>query len=415
VLEREDEVGGIARTIRRGEFSFDITGHWLHISSPLIERLIAETGLGDLVRTERRAEVHSYGVRTPYPYQAHTFGLPAKVIADCVLGYFAAREAAVKGAPAPRTFDDYIMRRLGDGIARHFMRPYNTKLWTVPPEAMDCAWCDSFVPTPSPEEVVLGALQPEGAGHALGYNASFLYPRSGGIAALPQALAKASKAELRTGMQATRLCWRPRRLQCADGTTLPYEVLVSTMPLPTLVRLLDDPPEAVIWAARALRAASVTYWDIGLPRANSPRDAHWVYFPEPGVPFYRAGAPSLVAPSMAAPGCRSLYVEVSHPQGSSVPVNDETMLRGLRQTGLVGEQEEPVLMARNLIEYGYVIMDQEYGVARGVILEWLERQGILSVGRYGSWTYQAMEGSMLDGLRAAEKATALATQARPAT
>ncbi len=410
VLEREAQVGGLARTVARGAFRFDYTGHWLHVASPLVERLLHELRLTDLVRIERRADIHSYGVRTPYPFQAHTYGLPAKVAADCVLGYFAAREAAQKSTTPPRSFEDFIMRRLGDGIARHFMRPYNTKLWTVPPAALDCAWCDAFVPTPTPEEVVQGALAPEGSGHALGYNASFWYPKEGGIGVLAETLSSKGKAEVRARTAATRVCWRTRRLSCSDGTTLPYDVLVSTMPLIELVRMLEEPPEAVVRAAASLRAASVTYWDIGLPRAAAPGAAHWTYFPEPAVPFYRIGSPSAVSPSMAPPGCRSLYVEAAHPLGTSPPADDASVLRALRAVGLVAADEEPTLFSRQCIDYAYVIMDHEYGVARGVILDWLERQGILSVGRYGAWTYQAMEGSLLDGMRAADKAGLIAQE-----
>src|SRR5688572_17559312 len=143
VLERELEVGGTARSFQRGSFTFDVTGHWLHLRDEKIARLVHELLGDELVTVERRAAIYSHGVHTPYPFQANTYGLPAQVIADCVLGYFEARERSAKGAFAPpATFEDFIRQRMGDGIARHFMLPYNTKLWTVPPAQMDYTWCE---------------------------------------------------------------------------------------------------------------------------------------------------------------------------------------------------------------------------------------------------------------------------------
>src|SRR5687768_4758952 len=92
LFERADAVGGAARTFRRGDFWFDVTGHWLHLKDEAISRLAHELLGDELVQVTRRASIDSNGVRTPYPFQAHTYGLPAGVVADCVLGYFRARE-----------------------------------------------------------------------------------------------------------------------------------------------------------------------------------------------------------------------------------------------------------------------------------------------------------------------------------
>ena len=37
-------------------------------------------------------------------------------------------------------------RYFGEGIARHFMLPYNEKLWGVHPREITAAWCSRFVP-----------------------------------------------------------------------------------------------------------------------------------------------------------------------------------------------------------------------------------------------------------------------------
>jgi protoporphyrinogen oxidase len=401
VIERESVPGGAARSFERDGFTFDITGHWLHLRDAHVRSLVEKLLPGELVSIERRAEVHLDRVRTPYPFQANTYGRPASLIAECLLGYFAAREAEARGEhPPPETFADYIHQQMGAGVARHFMIPYNTKLWTVDPRELSFAWCRRFVPIPTPEEMVRGALEPN-ANAALGYNTRFLYPRRGGIARLPGALAGVLQVPVHYNDPAVAIDWREQTVRTSSGRLLRYQHLVSTMPLPDLAGLLRDAPTAVIEAAAALRATSVTYWDVGLAGKNRPGSPHWIYFPEPNLPFYRVGSASAVASALAPPDHRSYYVEVSHPRGTPCPAGDTEVLSGLRRVGLLGAQQEPVTLERSTVDCAYVIMDAAYGGARSTLHEWLAEQHILSVGRYGDWTYDSMEGALIQGRDAA--------------
>lgn len=411
VLERETVVGGTARSHRRGSFVFDVTGHWLHLKDDALRTWLVGLMGGELQSIARRAEIHSHGVRTPFPFQANTYGLPVDVVAECVLGYFRAREARLAQSNRPvESFDDFIRLRMGDGIARHFMVPYNTKLYTVPPAELAASWCERFVPVPTPEEVVQGALSPGGASHGMGYNSSFYYPTSGGIGTLATAVAGALEADLRLGTEARAIDWRARRVE-SDAGGHAYDVLVSTLPLPLLVDRLVDAPSAVRAARELLRWNAVTYWDIGVAGANGAADAHWIYFPDLDVPFYRAGSPSAAAPHTAPQGQRSYYVEVAHPQGTACPVTDEQVLASMRHVGLMRPHEEPVVCARSCIEPAYVLMDHAYGRARATLHEWLNAQRILSIGRYGDWTYDSMEGAMLQGRSAVARVRELVAAA----
>src|SRR5437879_1019073 len=178
LLEAEDRLGGLCRTERVGGFSFDWTGHWLHARDPEMRELIARKWLaGNLLEVQRRALIYSEGVWTRFPYQFNLHGLPAQTIADCIIGFVRAAKEGELGNAA-----DYILRHLGRGFAEHFMFPYNEKLYTVNCEELSPEWGGRFIPRPSLEEVVRGALGL--AGEGAGYNATFWYPKSGGIEAL---------------------------------------------------------------------------------------------------------------------------------------------------------------------------------------------------------------------------------------
>ena len=87
VVEREAEVGGLCRTHAEDGFTFDCTGHLLHLRDEAIASLVDRLLPGAFQRHERRALIFSKGVYTPYPFQANLHGLPAAVVAECVGGF----------------------------------------------------------------------------------------------------------------------------------------------------------------------------------------------------------------------------------------------------------------------------------------------------------------------------------------
>jgi len=77
VVERESEPGGLARSRRVGPFTFDYTGHYLHLRDQETIALV-ETLLGDrLTAVERRAKIFARGALLDFPFQANLHGLPA--------------------------------------------------------------------------------------------------------------------------------------------------------------------------------------------------------------------------------------------------------------------------------------------------------------------------------------------------
>ena len=70
VFEAEDVPGGLLRTREVGGFSFDYTGHLLHLKDPYARGLVAGLMKGNLAEHRRRARIYSKGVMTDYPFQA---------------------------------------------------------------------------------------------------------------------------------------------------------------------------------------------------------------------------------------------------------------------------------------------------------------------------------------------------------
>src|SRR5205807_5666055 len=289
-------------------------GHWLHLRDNYIKDLAQKLLPGQLVEHERKAVIHMHGVFTPYPFQANTYGLPREVVLDCLIGLLKARHPEDFGLKPPTTppksFREWVLRSFGEGIAKHFMVPYNEKLLGISLDELRPEYAERFIPRPSLEDVIKGALG--FSRESLGYNAKFLYPREGGISALPRAFARALKLPPQYKITVNKVDLRTRTAALSDGREVRYEHLLNTAPLPRFLELLSDLPPEIRAAAQHLRATTVHYFDIGVrgPGATASH-YHWIYFPEPEYLFYRAGSYSAVHADAAPPGCRSYYVEMS--------------------------------------------------------------------------------------------------------
>jgi protoporphyrinogen oxidase len=403
LIEKTDRVGGLIKTEIIEGCYFDPTGHWLHLRDPEIKQLVNTLWLPDqMVSIQRKAGIFSRGVFTRFPYQVNTHGLPPEVVSENLLGFVEAvygekgRELRER---EPRNFEEFILRYMGEGFAKNFMVPYNQKLWTVHPRELSAAWVGRFVPRPTLKEVVDGAL---GAGSdALGYNASFLYPREGGIESLARAMLRHLQGgEVSVRTEPTAIDWKARRITLSDGRTLGYSELLSTVSLPHLVGLLArgaaGVPEEVRAAAGRLRATTVTYVCVAA-RGKNRQPWHWIYLPEPEFHTYRIGSPSAVYAPLAPPDTATFYVEYSHHGELSPAQCERYAVEDLVRSRMIHGEGEILFAHAREIPHAYVLYDDAYGPAKAEILRFLEHARILTAGRYGQWEYSSMEDAILGG------------------
>src|SRR6266850_26080 len=401
LIEAEDRLGGLVRTDVIEGFSFDWTGHWLHARDPEMRKAIEERWLaGNLITVERRARIFSEGVWTTFPYQFHLYGLPSRTVSECVLGFIDATlgpgGAELRGRPLGNAAE-FILRDLGEGCARHFMFPYNEKLYTVRCEELSPEWGGRFIPRPSLQDVVNGAAGP--ARQVVSYNATFWYPRQGGIESLARGVASELRGEVRLSARVQSLDLAARRVRLASGDQLSYDALVLTAPLPACARLLADAPAEVREAASRLRAVSVTVVEVGARDLGGER-FHWAYFPEKQFAFYRIGSPSEVNPALAPKGFRSFAVEFAHRGPADSARFIEQALLGLERCGLI-DRGQVVFSRARTIPVAYVLFDHEHAEARATVRRHFERHGVQLAGRYGKWEYSSMEDALLSGREAA--------------
>jgi protoporphyrinogen oxidase len=414
LVEAEARVGGLCRTREHEGFRFDYSIHVLFTRDAYAADLICGKLLEGRVRRQtRQSYCHSAGRYTEFPYQANMHGLPAEVIADNLVGLVEARGAARNGPPPH--FEEWITRTFGQGIARNFMLPYNRKQWAWDLKEMAYDWIADRVPLPDLRDVLLGALRAPGGRY--GTNSEFWYPEDGGIEALPRAfLRHIPREKLRLGARIVGLDTRERVAVLADGTRLDYERLVSTIPLPRIVKLLDEAlPEDVRASAAALRYNVVHTVDIGVrgTELGADRPMHWAYFPEEDVVFHRLSFPHRFSERMVPPGCASIQAEVSEsvqrPRERGALVRET--LAGLVKVGILdagaaraaSQGGRVVWSAVAALDPAYVIYDLDHRRHVATVKACLQERRIDSGGRFGDWEYLNMDAAILRGRDVAER------------
>jgi len=400
ILEREEVAGGACRSLDAEGFVFDYTGHLLHVARPETEAYLGEIGVWDRLNTHsRRAAVVIGAHTTPYPVQIHTHALAPEVRRDCLLGFV--RAWAGQRDDKPGDFREWVLDRFGEGLGRHFFFPYNTKLYRAEPEELSLDWVGRYVPKPDLEEVVDGALGLHDA--EVGYNATFRYPRQGGIRMLPDAVASLAPG-LRLGAEVSRIHLAERWVELADGERIGWERLVSTVGLPGLIdRVVDPLPEEVVSARKALRWVRVLNLALGVEGAP-PSPEHWLYFPDPELPFYRVGFPSNHG-RLAPAGCHTVSVEVSlDPDGGDVEEEARAAERAAAAAGLLDPAAIRVRRV-TVIDPAYVVFDHARRDAVALLRRFLGQRDVVLAGRWAEWKYSAMEDAILDGMRTARLMT----------
>lgn len=396
LFEKESIVGGLCRSVQQDGFTFDYTGHLLHINDAYFKDFIQTiTQLEAFNTIHRRSYVYSHETYTSYPYQVNLHGLPSEIIAECIEG-FVARKPLRSKSP---TFHAWVLANFGRGLAQHFFFPYQEKIFAYDVKRLSASWTGRFVPQTSLREMVRGALQ---ANHPedIGYNAQFFYPQSGGIEYWIKKLHHQLQLPVYAAHTVTKVDSTRKVVQFSNGREESYKYLITTMPLDFLLTHLQEKSHTALHkASQHLLCNSVVNFNMGIQRSNLS-DKHWIYFPEKQFPFYRIGFPHNFASSMAPTGCSSLYGEFSY-----LKRYDATVINHARAATkkLLNIQDHEVVTEKIIhIPHAYVIYDRWRDRNLTNIHAQLAEYDIYSVGRYGAWKYSSMQEGVIDGKQIAE-------------
>ncbi len=404
VFEVCAEPGGLTRTTVVGQFSFDYTGHLLHLARHNTPADLPYAGQdnADWQRIDRRSYCYLGNTLVPAPIQYNMGLLPEGMRSDCIRSYDD-RDKEVAGSS--HNLRDFIVQSFGRYLAEVFLIPQNEKTLAIPVDRLSEGALRRFFPRPDEARVRRG-MAPDGSPVDGGYNSCFWYPRVGGISRLVRGLARGiDRMHLSTGVVSLNLS--ERRLKTTEGTEVGWDVLLSSMPLVALSRMSGDRDLAALSSTLTNSATLCINLGIRGALADAVRNAHWVYVPDENIPFYRFGVYSNLGGRVAPPGHASVYVEVGlGPEdardGAILVAIEARACDALFQLGWV-RPESVVCRVTQLLDCAYVHLTPERDGIVAEILQRLAHAGVYPIGRYGCWDYTSMEDSILSGIATARR------------
>ena len=402
IFEKEPTIGGLCRSVQQDGFTFDYTGHLLHVNDPYFQELIHKTvGFEHLATIERRSFIYSHGQYTRYPFQINLHGLPDDVIVECIEGFVNGRTQRKRVV----SFYDWVMRYFGPGLGNHFFFPFERKKMAYDLKKLTHTWTGRFVPSTSLQEMIRGAIRDQ-QDSSIGYNSQFFYPKKGGIQFWIDKLAAQLQNPIHTSCQVDAIDTRSKEVVFSNGHVEPYDQLINTMPLDIfLQKLIEKPALSVAKAARKLACNSVVNFNLGIARQDLT-DKHWIYFPEQEFPFYRMGFYHNFSAELVPPGCSSLYGEFSYYQMNATR-QQQLLQKSLQATKKLLKLSNDEIITQKImhISHAYVIYDFWREKNIDALHTTLNKESIYSIGRYGQWKYSSMQESVLDGKKITDMLT----------
>jgi protoporphyrinogen oxidase len=415
VLEAEEQVGGLAKTVVRDGYRFDLGGHRFFTKSPEVESLWVELLGEELLLRPRLSRIYWNGRFLDYPLSAGdvTRKLGAVELTRCLASYLA---SVPRRKGSERSLEEWVSNRFGTRLYDLFFRTYTEKVWGVPGSEIRAEWAAQRIKGLSLRTAARDALLGGRHGEVKSLIREFHYPRYG-PGQMWEAMAERIfdlGGEVRTGAAVERI--HVERGQAvaveASGETRPCDEVISSLPLGSVAGMTTPtPPADALEAARGLRYRDFLTVALVL-RGEDLFPDNWIYVHDPSVLVgriqnYRSWSPWMVP----ANGTTCIGLEYFCFEGDDLwEMGDERLVElAAAELGRLG------LAAEARIERGYVervpkaypIYDERYAERLVRVRRWLDGlENLQQVGRNGLHRYNNSDHSMLTAIRAVDNLVA---------
>lgn len=402
LFEAAPVAGGLCESKTVDGFTYDTSGGHILFSkdTAAMQWMIDQTGGHEAYdKRDRNTKIRFDDKWVHYPFENGLGDLPEQANFDCLKGYVEAWHAReMNGTTAPGDFASWIRWRFGDGIAEHFMDPYNEKIWKRPLADITSSWVAGRVPDAPIEDVLRASIGIRTEGYS--HQAMFYYPKKGGFQHITDALAArlADRIRLNTRVESVR--------KEKDGWTVngeSFDCVVNTIALNLVPDIVEDVPPDVANAMRGLAYNSITTYLLALDRAEHP-NLSWVYFPQKKQgPANRITYMSNYATSNAPVGKTSFLCEVTNRPDQHCEAEVEgQVIDGMVASGLM-RREELLFTDQSWHRFAYIVYDHELDSRRKTALDWCETSGIVALGRFGHYDYHNSDQCVIAARETSER------------
>ena len=421
LLEADQQVGGISKTVLFNGNRFDIGGHRFFSKVPYINKVWDEILREDFLTRDRLSRILYKNHYFDYPLQPVN-ALRGLGVGDAlgVLLSYARIKAFAWEKRAEESFEDWVVNRFGHRLYEIFFKTYTEKVWGIPCTEISAEWASQRIKNFSLGEAVKNAFMNSGksqSGEVITTIINqFKYPRLG-----PGMMWEHCQQKLEQDSSPTQMGERVVSVKHKRGKVL--EVVsqdrvgnrtsysgkhyISSMPLRELILSLDPlPPTAVVEAAKRLKYRDYLTVVLVVDRQEVFPD-NWIYIHTPEVKLgriqnYKNWSEDMVRdPRFTTLGLEYFLWEKDEQWGWS----DERLINmGIRECSEIGLIQPKEVREATVVRMkkAYPVYDLDYTRNLEVIKSYLAAfDNLQTVGRNGLHRYNNQDHSMLTGIYAA--------------
>src|SRR5437762_6426227 len=405
IYERSGHIGGLASSFTDSAgFTWDIGGHVMFSHYKYYDDIFNKLMGKDYQENMRECWVRMFNSWVPYPFQNNIRYLPKEVCYECLAGLV---EAQGKRDPkSAKNFEEFMEAVFGDGICKHFMKPYNFKVWAHPPKLLNKEWIGERVAVIDINRAIKNVVM-QSDDFGWGPNNQFRFPLYGGTGEFDRRFGKPLEGHYTLNKKLDFINLAKKEVRFSDGEIVKFDVLLTAMPLDRLCNdvINGEMPRDIKKAAASLRHSGGYMVGIGI-KQPCPSTKSWMYFPEDNCPFYRVTYLSNYSPYMTPDNknhysllCETSYSEFKPVDGDRI-VDD--VIQGLINAGMIKEEDKKDIVDtwRFDAKYSYPTPSVERDDILAQAIPFLEQHGIYSRGRFGMWKYEVSntDHSLMQGV-----------------
>jgi protoporphyrinogen oxidase len=349
VLEKENEAGGLCRSVELADGFIDIGGgHFLDTRREEVLNFVFKfMPQHEWNRFKRNSQIDINGKMINSPIEANIWQFD--IVDQVEYLKSIARAGCNLGQPMPTSFIEWIYWKLGDKIAKDYMIPYNTKMFSDSLDELGTYWLEKL-PDVSFEETLISCLERKAYGKQPGH-AEFLYPKSFGYGELWKRMATNISEHILYGVEIEKIDFDKKIV----NDVYQAEKIITTIPWTDFIELTGMP----IQMKKEIKLLKFTSVQIEYFRDKMDTDAQWIYYPELNLDYHRV----LV---------RHNFTEYNN--GYWTETNCDRIKNTTNNFSYVNKHAYPM----NTINKREIMKN---------VLDWSSTKNIYGLGRWGEWEH----------------------------
>lgn len=294
-----------------------------------------------------------------------------------------------------KDYRDWLRLQFGDYFSANFPERYTKKYWTTKPENLSTDWLGARFNIPSLEDILRGAFEDHNENYY--YAKEMRYPKKGGYKQFLSGMVE--KTNLNLNKEIVLINPKYSIIEFSDGKKVHYDQLISSIPLPTMIKMIKDAPKNVVEASMALAWTSGQLVSFGFNNPDIPKNL-WFYIYDEDIYPSRAYSPSLKSPDNVPKGKSSLQYETYYSKYLPKKLSGGALIEHIiKKSGImdVFRKDDVEVVDYREVPYANVIFDFNRKKAVTIVHRYLDDIGIKYIGRFGEWDYLWSDQSLLSG------------------